>query len=136
MAVRKNTSERLEKTKCSVANVDTASREPAEEHCPWYVAITRLLVMLAIVGIMFVFFCMLLRAGFSLIDKSIVEWCEALQQSHPLIFYGTLLVGYVIFLISFINQFANCAINSIVNPSPSIEEEKEEKNKKLERNKK
>lgn len=127
MAVRKNTSDRLEKVRCSAEKVNTTDQGTVEERCPWYVALTRLLVVLAIVGVMFMFFCTFLRAGLLLVDKSIVVWLESLQQTHPAIFYGVLLAGYVIFLVAFVNNFADCAINAMAAPSPSIEEEKEKK---------
>lgn len=157
MAVRKNTSERLEKVlarydletfpaetkqmleatmsrddfdpdklaealeregaKREVAKVDTESKELTEERCPWYVALTRALVLLGIGGFLFAFFCALLRLGFLFFDKitdsNVVGWIDTLQQSHPVIFYSALLVGYLVVLTVFINRFVKSLVGSI-----------------------
>ncbi|MBQ8245811.1 MAG: hypothetical protein IJZ42_01645 [Lachnospiraceae bacterium] len=154
MAVKKNTSERLERalsrynlealpkeTKTALEEAmsrddfdpdklaEAIEREEAkhqstkaddDEHCPWYVALTRILVLLTILTAFFAFFLTLLYAMFLFIDKmllpldfSFIEHFEIMYQTHPVMFYSVLAVGFSVFVVWFINHLMKSITDSL-----------------------
>lgn len=94
-----------------------ATKADDDERCPWYVALTRVLMLLGIGGVLFAFACAVFRLGFLFLDKvtdsNIMGWIDALQQSHPAVFCIALFVGYLVTLVVFINQFVKSLTESI-----------------------
>lgn len=154
MAVKKNTSERLERA-LSRYNLETLPKETKtaleeamsrddfdpdrlaeaiereeakhqttkaddDEHCPWYVALTRILQLLFTMIIFFSFFLALLYTMFLFFDKiaplsdfSRIEYFEMIHQTHPVMFYSVLAVGFLVFAVWFIYRLGKNIADSL-----------------------
>lgn len=92
---------------------DIKTKENTTEYCPWYVALGRFMLILAVVALGYLLFLGLASSVLKLFNPRLGCWDLVYNfiQSNPALAIVVSIVGYVVFLVFLIYNFTRSMLN-------------------------